>query len=126
LWRRDDKNYVVTNSGRSVLRLHRLLLQAPDHLQVDHKDLNPLNNQRDNLRLATNSQNAMNRGPSSTNVTGVKGVTYDARYKSPYIARIVINRKNKHLGAFSTLKEAKAAYDKAAEELFGDYAFRAA
>src|ERR1017187_7157500 len=44
---------------RSVL-MHRLIMGDPKGLQIDHRDWNGLNNQRSNLRVATQSQNQHN------------------------------------------------------------------
>lgn len=53
----------------------RMGLDFPD--EIDHKDGNPLNNQRDNLRPATHSQNMANS--KSNNTSGYKGVSWDER-----------------------------------------------
>jgi len=42
--------------GRQVL-LHRFIMQAPENMDVDHIDGNPLNNLRSNLRLCTTAEN---------------------------------------------------------------------
>lgn len=62
-----------------VLWLHRYVLNYTGPLQVDHVDGNGINNQKENLRLATNSQNQMNRPASKTASSGYKGVTYDSK-----------------------------------------------
>ena len=41
---------IVYNGKYTKVRLHRLILNAPKGIPVDHIDHNPLNNQRENLR----------------------------------------------------------------------------
>ena len=42
------------------VKMHRLIMNAPSGIEVDHIDHCGLNNQRLNLRLATNPQNQQN------------------------------------------------------------------
>ena len=59
--------------------LHRIIAERMglDLLnETDHRDCNPLNNQRFNLRPATHSQNLMNRKIRSDNTSGFKGVSW--------------------------------------------------
>src|SRR5262245_31855002 len=44
------------NGRYTTIQMHRLIMNAPSNLQVDHRDLNGLNNTRSNLRLATQSE----------------------------------------------------------------------
>ncbi len=60
--------YVLRNSGTKnkgtfkVTRMHRLLMKVTDkNIVVDHIDHNTLNNQKQNLRICTTTQNAKNR-----------------------------------------------------------------
>lgn len=107
--------------NRFVQYLHREImgLKKGDKKQVDHYDLNELNNQKNNLRIATNQQNSYNtkaRGRSK-----YKGVVWRKRIRK-WIVRITCSGKTKWLGAFVKEIDAAKAYDVAAKELFGDFA----
>ena len=98
--------------------LHRLIMQAPKGVDVDHIDHNGLNNQRSNLRLATKSQNHANT-KSRTGTSEYKGV-YSSGGK--WIARAKKDGHNYYFGTFTTEIEAGRAYDIGAIELFGSFA----
>ena len=103
------------------VKLHRVLMNAPDGLQVDHIDGNGLNNRRCNLRLVTNTQNCWNQRRAKNNTSGYRGVSFDAR-RGCWQANIRVNGKLKYLGRFETPKDASAAYDAAALKAFGQFA----
>lgn len=107
------------------LHMHRLIMKAKMNELVDHKDFNGLNNQKENLRLCTKAQNNIHSGPKITNVSGYKGVIKDARNKNNirWRAQITIDYKAIHLGSFSTKEEAAKAYNKAAYDAFGEFAY---
>jgi hypothetical protein len=79
--------------------------EIPDSL-IDHKNCNRSDNRWDNLRLATNVENAHNRLIPITNKTRVKGVWYD-KNKNKYTAYITSEKVRYHLGTFNSLEEAK-------------------
>ena len=57
-----SKIYVIGNiKNDKPIKLHRLIMDCPKNMQVDHIDGNGLNNLRNNLRICTNQQNAWNR-----------------------------------------------------------------
>lgn len=103
---------------RTVL-MHRLIINAPPGRLVDHRDCNPLNNCRDNLRLATHSQNAANRGVRKGCSAGVKGVHRHGEY---FIASICVDGQKMRLGRFASPEDAHAAYADAARKYFGEFA----
>jgi hypothetical protein len=105
--------------GKSWIRMHRFLMQAPKHLVVDHIDGNTLNNRRANLRLATREENDKNRQLQKNNKTGFKGVTIGNR---AFVASIAINKRAVYLGTFRTAIEAALSYDAAAVAHFGEFA----
>lgn len=104
-----------------VITLHRLIMGFPDGLTVDHRDSDPLNNRRSNLRVATSIQNAQNRRTTRTLRRGEhKGVSLARSGK--WVARIGCNYRREHLGLFDTPEAAAAAYDQAATRLHGAFA----
>jgi hypothetical protein len=110
----------LADGRHTTVQLHRQILDAPVHLQVDHIDGNGLNNRRGNLRLATAAQNARNRRVIS-GTSGFKGVHFHKRDRR-WRADIEVDRKTVCLGYFHTPEEAADAYDAAALEHFGEFA----
>ncbi len=124
-WRAKFKNDNVCAVIRSVnsrsIYLHRQLLDITDpKQQVDHRDINPLNNQRANLRICTNAQNNRNKRKYKNNTSGHKGVTWDKNDKK-WRAQIMLNYKAHNIGRFDKLEEAIKAYEDKAKELFDEY-----
>ena len=103
--------------------MHREILKMPfgDGRDVDHIDGNRRNNTRSNLRVCSRSENQQNRGANSNNTSGYKGVFWKEDHKK-WGACINRNYKRKHLGYFSSAKEAHDAYCRAANELHGEFA----
>ncbi|MBZ5667547.1 MAG: Fis family transcriptional regulator [Acidobacteriia bacterium] len=109
--------------GGGKISMHKLLTGLGRAGQVDHDNGCGLDNRRCNLRAATGSQNCANQG-SRGNKTGYKGVVYRPWAKGrPYSAYIRGGKSKRFLGAFATAQEAALAYDIAALELWGEFAF---
>lgn len=102
-------------------RLHRIIAGATPGFEVDHKDGDGLNNRRDNIRSATTAQNQHNQRIAQHNTSGAKGVTWH-RQRGKWQAQIVISKKRKYLGCFSTVSDASRAYHAAAVSAFGEWA----
>ena len=100
--------------------MHRLVLGTPDGQETDHVDGDGLNNRRANLRPATRSQNACNRGPMPGSVSGVKGV-YWQKSVQKWHARIDAGGKTHYLGLFRCITAAALAYAKASRALHGEF-----
>lgn len=111
--------------GRT-LRLHRCILErllSRDLLpgeECDHVDGDVTNNRRNNLRLATSSQNKQNR-KRIKNRYGFRGVCRDRRTDNWY-AQIKVRGKHYGLGSYATAVEAAKAYDVVAYRTFKEFA----
>ena len=98
--------------------MHRVITGYP---LVDHINGDGLDNRRANLRAATATQNNQNRRPSLSR-SGFKGVTKSSKSNGWY-ARIRVNGKLIHLGCYPDPTSAARAYDAAALEHFGEFAW---
>lgn len=112
---KDGKRFFIRMS-REVLGLaHR------DKRQADHVLHNTLDNQRKNLRICTNQQNAMNQKTPLNKTSKHKGVSW-YRSRKKWLAKIQINGKRKHLGYFKKEKDAAKAYNEVARYEFREFA----
>ena len=120
-----NKGYLSIRIGGKGYLAHRLAWmyvtgEFPT-LQIDHIDGEKTNNAWNNLRLATNKQNAENTKLSSKNTSGYRGVTFRKEY-GKYEANVKHNQKRFYLGSFATAEEAaEAARNKRAELFSHDY-----
>lgn len=121
----DGRQYRQIRVGGKIFRAHRLAWffvhgrWPVEH--IDHIDGDGLNNRIDNLREATHSENLRNRGATTKNTSGFKGVSWH-KARRKWQAQIKTNGRKKHLGSFDTPEAAYAAYCAAAEDLHGDFA----
>jgi hypothetical protein len=119
------------NNVRGDYFLHNLVWEnmmgepLPKGFLVDHIDGDKLNNMRSNLRLATRSDNEANKKKRRTH----GGKAPSSRYKGVskpknrnWRATISKDKKQIALGSYETEREAAEAYNKAAIELFGEFA----
>lgn len=114
----------IQRVGRKTtpLLMHRVIMNAPDGTEVDHRNRNKLDNRKSNLRLCTPSQNQANTPKRGTGTSRYKGVSW-AKSCDRWIAHIHINRKTRHVGSFTSELDAAKAYDAAAREYFGSFAY---
>jgi HNH endonuclease len=125
-FRTDDYTYYVYRTlkldGKWIKKqLHREILDAPPGVQIDHRNGNGLDNRRENLRLATNTQNSYNARRSRRNTSGIKGVSWN-KHNQRWEAYIRANGKRRHLGYYQQLEDAAAARTKAELEYHGEFA----
>lgn len=105
-------SYTQIMTSMPIGRFIMALASIVDKREVDHVDMNPLNNTVENLRMASSSENAANKKTSKRNKSGFKGVCW-RKEKKLWVAQITIGRKNHHLGYFESKENAAKAYNKA-------------
>ena len=103
--------------------MHRLIMNAPDDMLVDHKEIEEtLDNRRSNLRLATRAQNQHNQRPQSKSSSKYKGVGWH-KPRNKWSGFIGYKGKKYHLGYFEDEIECAKVRDKKALELHGEFAY---
>jgi hypothetical protein len=107
--------YRRIRSQKRSIYLHREVARTPIGWDTDHINFDRLDNRKENLRIATRSQNNFHmlkyllysgKIPSSQ----FKGVTWDKSRKK-WMAKTCLNRKRIFLGRFSSEIDAGRAYN---------------
>ena len=88
---------------------------------VDHVNRNPLDNRKENHRLASSDQQGQNRSMMKSNTSGVTGVVFHSRDKK-WQATIMVKGKAIRLYYGDNFEDAIAARKQAEREYFGEYA----
>lgn len=100
-----------------IVIMHRVIMNAPKGIDVDHINGDALDNRKINLRLVTNRQNAQNRHVTTS--SKYPGVSW-FKTRNKWRSYITIGGKFKHLGYFEDEKEAAMAYEKALRHFVGE------
>ena len=121
-WCASRSAYAVRQANRLFQQMHRVILNAPRGMLVDHINGDTLDNRRANLRLTDHTGNARNmRSSANQKLGGFKGVSWDTRC-GVWSARIFIGRQSRCLGRFADAIDAARAYNVAALHHFGEHA----
>ena len=121
-WYEKDDGAIVCKSG-SIIYMHRLIMDAPNELQVDHIYHNRNDNRKSMLRIANSTQNTINRSMQSNNTSGYVGISWNKQYRK-WHAYISIYNKRINIGYFDNIQEAVIARKQAEEQYFGDWKYK--
>jgi hypothetical protein len=119
-WCVAGSGYAATARNRKITYMHRVLLDAPNGVEVDHINGDRLDNRRINLRLCTKSQNNQARR-TQPGASGFIGVSWYAP-RHTWCARVYANGRKVYCRYFTTPEAAARARDAAAREHHGDFA----
>ena len=105
-WHLSDNGYVVRRNNHKTIRLHRLVLDCPEGLVIDHINRDKLDNRRCNLRCVTQAENVRN-SDARENARGY----YLSKSKTSNIRKWVVDFRGV-CNTFKTEEEAKRAVEK--------------
>lgn len=125
-WYISTHGYAITNikiNNKQIgTKMHRLIMNEPKNMEIDHIDGNKLYNCKNNLRIVTHHQNRMNRKSYKNSTSKFKGVNW-CKATNKWQSQIRFNNKKIFLGRFINEKDAAKAYNERAKELFKEYAY---
>ena len=128
-----EKGYTCFSAKGRNLKLHRVVAEVfinggnplTPQQDVDHikqADGSHAQDSLSNLRICSRSQNLMNQRIACNNKSGYKGVSLH-KPANKWTATISSCGRRKHLGYFTTPEAAALAYNVAASNYFGEFAF---
>ena len=100
--------------------IYRFLLDTDENQVIDHINGNRSDNRRKNLRVCTQQQNLQNRALSSSNKSGVAGVSFDKQRKK-WAAEIRFDYKKCFLGRYENIEDATFVRYYAETQLFKEF-----
>lgn len=122
-WFKNKDGYLTgLLDNKRPIRLHRHIMDCPDNLVVDHINHDITDNRKNNLRIATASQNGMNKQKSKRNTSGVTGVCWHKAHNK-WISRITVGNQQICLGYFENIDDAIKVRKEAEEKYFGEWSF---
>ena len=113
----------TSTTPRRILKAHHLVWYfttgAWATKEIDHIDGNRANNEFSNLREVTRSQNMFNRSSRRGQMKGV----FERNGK--FLAKIGFKGQRIYLGQYPSAELAASAYQQAAQDLHGEFAYHA-
>lgn len=116
-WNKDKSyHFVATHDNTKNIKFHQLI----GYKSADHKDRDPFNNRKSNLRVATHQENCWNRGIQKSNSSGIIGVCW-AKRERLWRSYIKLNDKQISLGYYINKDDATRARLEAEAKYFGEF-----
>ena len=121
----NSRGYIRIGINNKLYQLHRIIykyhnedwdLTYSHNNQIDHININPLDNRIENLRVLNHSQNNRNKNKKKNCSSQYKGVSWHKQINK-WVAHISIDNKMKYLGHFTNEEEAAEVYKKKYNEI---------
>lgn len=116
-WSLHTNGYVRCRHDGRTKFLHRIVLGAKDDEEIDHINLNKLDNRKSNLRKCEHHQNCFNRRSINRGIRKIM----NRKLSKPYCVTITVKGRSIHLGYFSTYEEALKARLEAEKKYHGAF-----
>lgn len=113
--------YAIASKNGVHVSAHRLIMDCPKGLIIDHINHDTWDNRKINLRICTIAENNLNKLPRKNRYTNKTGVRFDGKKWRAYIAKDNVDYS---LGAFKTEMEAIKARKEAEVKFFGEFAYK--
>lgn len=128
-WRNIFKKYYIEHTeylgiidGKphyKTIFLHDYIMDMKSGENVDHISGDTLDNRKENLRKASDSNNLKNRDRKNiNNSTGHRNVSFS---NGSYLVQLQVDGKNKRLGSFDNPEEAGKFAEKMRKEHYGEF-----
>lgn len=120
-WYKSLRNSVESRINWKLIKLHRLIMNAPEWKLVDHINWDILDNRRCNLRICNHQQNTMNKNATKNSKSWIKWAYYD-KTKDRYIVQVALNWKRYSWWSFKKLEDAIISVNNLTHKLHWEYA----
>ena len=121
-WHYGGRGYAVRTVNHSEkIYMHRVLLKPSKGKETDHKNMNRLDNRKNNLRICDARQNQLNTNPNSRNTSGYRNIYWNTGARK-WCIYLRINKKNKFMGYFLNKIDAVRKYNKIVKDYYGEFA----
>jgi hypothetical protein len=115
--------YFRATINKKIYLAHRIIFMMHHGFVpkiIDHINGNRSDNRIDNLRVASNNQNAWNRIANKNSTNPIKGIRLHKDNK--WEARIQVNKKSKYLGVFDDIELAELVVVEARNKYHKEFA----
>lgn len=121
-WYSNGNGYIRGNYNGKDILLHRYILGIHNNdfsyykNVVDHKNRNPKDNRKENLKICSTKENNSNKSIYSNSKSGVKGIYWNKKLHK-WSVEIKIKDRRVYLGLFKNKEEAIKAQEEAYNEI---------
>jgi len=119
-WNYNQEKYVQSSPFGKILKMHRIIMNAPKGKVVDHINHTTYDNRKKNLRICEHFENRINSKTYSNNTSGRKGVYWD-KTRNKWMVLITVNKKTIHIGRFYEFEDAVKARELAEDKYHGEF-----